>query len=304
MELISRITIKSRMINSRIKKILHVIFYALIAILGICSCKPLEILNTITPGKGYSVYYDIAYGAHPRQTLDIYVPEKLITPHTTIVYFYGGSWQFGDKNMYRFLGQAFASKGFITVIVNYRLYPEVYFPAFIEDGAKAVHWVHRRIQKYGGDSSHVFLAGHSAGAHIAALLMTDEHYLKAEGGNLSWLKGMIGIAGPYDFLPFTDPKVKTLFSKKSDAKTQPINFVKGGLPSFLLVTGDEDKVVSPKNTYNFAYRLRSFKVPVTEILYPNIGHIGIILSLATGFRYRTSLLEDITHFVESVNNKK
>ncbi|MBA2710971.1 MAG: alpha/beta hydrolase [Tatlockia sp.] len=292
------------MINLRIKKISPVIFYALIAILGLCSFKPLDLLNKITSGKGYSVHYNIAYGANPRQTLDIYVPEKLIKPFTTIVYFYGGSWQFGDKNMYRFLGQAFASKGFITVIVNYRLYPEVYFPTFIEDGAKAVHWVHRHIQKYGGDSSHVFLAGHSAGAHIAALLMSDEHYLKAEGGNLSWLKGMIGIAGPYDFLPFTDPKVKTLFSKKSEAKTQPINFVKGGLPSFLLVTGDEDKIVSPKNTYNFAYRLRSFKVPVTEIIYPNIGHIGIILSLATGFRYKTSLLEDITHFIESVNNKK
>ncbi len=271
--------------------------------LGLCACKPVDILNATITHKGYSVYYNIAYGINPQQKMDIYVPDRLVSPHTTLIYFYGGSWQFGDKSMYRFLGQAFASKGFITVVVNYRLYPEVYFPAFIEDSAKAVGWVHANIQKYGGNAQHVFLVGHSAGAHITALLMTDGQYLQAQGGTSSWIKGMIGIAGPYDFLPFTDPKVKALFSKVSDFKTQPINYVKSGLPPFLLVTGDNDKEVRPKNTINFANRLRHFKVPVTEIIYPKIGHIGIILSLASGFRYKAPLLEDITYFIKSVNNQ-
>lgn len=290
--------------HQKIKKILHVSLWALITMLGISSCKSVDLLNLIIPRKGYSVFYNIAYGTNPRQNLDIYVPDKLDASKSTIVFFYGGSWQFGNKNMYRFIGQAFASKGFITVIVNYRLYPEVYFPAFIEDGAKAVRWVHMNIQHYGGDSKQVFLAGHSAGAHIAALLVTDQHYLEAQGGNSSWVKGMIGIAGPYDFLPFTDPKVKALFSKVSDEKTQPINYVKKRLPAFLLVTGDKDKDVFPQNTLNFADKLYRFKVPVTKIVYPKIGHIGIILSLASGFRYKTPLLEDITHFIESLNNIK
>lgn len=283
-------------------KMLRIFITILIALPGLCSCSVVDILNATISHRGYSVYYNIAYGTNPRERLDIYVPDKLVSPHTTIIYFYGGSWQFGDKNMYRFLGQAFASKGFITVVVNYRLYPEVYFPTFIEDGAKAVRWVHMNIQKYKGDPKHVFLAGHSAGAHIAALLVTDSHYLKEQGGTVSWINGMIGIAGPYDFLPFTDPKIKALFSKVKDSETQPINYVTRGLPPFLLVSGDKDKEVFLKNTINFANRLRNFKVPVTEIIYPGIGHIGIILSLASGFRYKTPLLEDITSFIESVNN--
>lgn len=278
--------------------------WVFITLFGICSCKPVDILNLTISRKGYSVFYNIAYSTHPRQKLDIYVPDKLNSPSSTIVYFYGGSWQFGDKDMYRFLGQALASKGFITVIVNYRLYPEVYFPTFIEDGAKAIRWVHMNIPQYGGDSNHVFLAGHSAGAHIAALLITDKHYLEAQGGNQSWIKGMIGIAGPYDFLPFTDPKVKALFSKVSDEKTQPINYIEKGLPSFLLVTGDKDNDVFPQNTINFATKLHRFKVPVTEIIYPKIGHIGIILALASGFRYKAPLLDDISQFINAVNSKK
>ncbi|MFI4919718.1 MAG: alpha/beta hydrolase [Legionellales bacterium] len=290
--------------QQKIKKILPVVLWALMTVLGVCSCKAVDVLNLTIPRKGYSVFYDIAYGTQSRQNLDVYVPDKLDASHSTIVFFYGGSWQFGNKNMYRFIGQAFASKGFISVIVNYRLYPEVYFPAFVEDGAKALKWVHKNIQNYGGDSNHVFLAGHSAGAHIAALLVTDKHYLQAQGGDSSWVKGMIGIAGPYDFLPFTDPKVKALFSKVSDEQTQPINYIERGLPPFLLVTGAMDTGVFPKNTINFANQLRHFKVPVMEIIYPKIGHIGIILSLAAGFRYKVPLLEDITHFIESVNNAK
>lgn len=276
----------------------------LIVALGLFACSPATILNATISRKGYSVFYNIAYGPSPREKLDIYVPDELSSPYTTLIYFYGGSWQSGDKSSYRFVGQAFASKGFITVIVNYRLYPEVYFPAFINDGAKAVRWVHMNIQKYGGSPNYLFLVGHSAGAHIATLLATDEHYLLNQNGNASWIKGVIGIAGPYDFLPLTDPKIKALFSKSSDFMTQPINYVKRDLPPFLVVSGDEDKQVLPKNTINFSYRLQIFKVPVTKIIYPGLGHIGIILSLASGFRNKAPLLEDITHFINSINHHK
>ncbi|MBA2648150.1 MAG: alpha/beta hydrolase [Legionella sp.] len=281
-------------------KKLQVFFIFSISLFGLCGFKPVDIINATITRKGYSVYYDLDYGMKPRQKLDVYVPEKLSSNPTTLIFFYGGSWQFGDKNMYRFLGQAFASKGYISVIVNYRLYPEVYFPEFVEDGAKAIRWVHNNIPKYGGRANNIFIAGHSAGAHIAALLITDEHYLKHVGGNRSWIRGMIGIAGPYDFLPFTDPNLKALFSKVNFSNTQPIRYVKKGLPPCLLVAGNNDTTVNPENTISFANRLHEFKVPVKKIIYPNIGHIGIILSLASGFHYKAPLLEDIRKFISSV----
>lgn len=283
----------------KIKQFLPVLSCGILALAALRSCKPIDLLNLIIPRKGYSVLYDIPYGDYSRQTLDIYLPDTPDSSHSTIVFFYGGSWQSGDKNQYRFVGQAFASQGFIVVIVNYRLYPEVYFPVFIKDGAKAIQWVHSNIQQYGGSNQHVFLAGHSAGAHIASLLATDESYLLAQGGNFSWIKGVIGIAGPYDFLPLTDSNLKTLFSQVPAEETQPIHFVKANLPVFLLVTGDHDQRVLPRNTVNFAKKLRLYHVQVSEIIYPDIGHISIILSLAAGFRYKTSLLKDITEFVKT-----
>lgn len=289
--------------NFIITRFTRFVLSALVGILSLVGCKPVDLLNATVSRKGYTVHYDLAYGEDPRQKVDIYVPDTLSTPHTTLIYFYGGSWQFGDKNMYRFVGQALASKGYIAVIVNYRLYPQVYFPEFMHDGAKAVRWVHEHIQEYGGSPNNVFLVGHSAGAHIAVLLMTDSQYLTAEGAKRGWIKGTVGIAGPYDFLPFTDPKVKALFGKVDAYKTQPINFVGSGLPPFLLVTGAKDTQVYPKNTINLAHKLRYYKVPVTEIIYPKIGHIGIILSLAAGFRYKAPLLEDITRFVSLVNGR-
>jgi acetyl esterase/lipase len=215
------------------------------------------------------------------------------------VFFYGGRWQAGSKADYRFAGQAFASKGFTTVIADYRLFPEVYYPAFVEDGAKAVAWVHEHIADYGGDPQNLFLAGHSAGAYIAVLLTTDDRYLKAAGGGDAWIKGTIGLAGPYDFLPFTDADVREIFSKAKDADTQPINYVRPGLPPMLLITGDQDTDVKPKNTIHLAARLRAAGYEVDERIYPGVAHIGTVLSLANAFRGKAPTLDDAADFVRA-----
>lgn len=275
----------------------------LIALLALYKYSAPDLLNLIVPSKGYTVFPNLVYGKEPRQNLDIYVPDTIGHPATTIVFFYGGSWQTGNKEMYRFVGQAFASKGYITVIVNYRLYPEVYFPAFIQDGAQALTWVHDNIHNYQGNGDNLFLAGHSAGAYIAAMLSMNGEYLTAVHGKLTWIKGTIGIAGPYDFLPFTDAKIKAIFSHFPDKKTQPIHYVHGGLSPFLLITGDKDKQVLPKNTYELDYQLVKAGVRVEKIIYPDIGHVGIILTLAPGFRFRAPLLEDINNFIQQVNQR-
>jgi acetyl esterase/lipase len=269
-------------------------------LVALAGCSGPAILNSIIPHSGYSIQKDIAYGDDARQKLDIYIPDDVKKPAGVIVFFYGGSWQQGSKADYRFAGQAFASKGYVTVIADYRLYPQVYFPDFVEDGARAVTWVHRHIGQYGGDADNMILAGHSAGAYIAVMLTLNDSYLKAAGGDPLWIKGTAGIAGPYDFLPLTGPKIRAIFSKKPDADTQPITFARAGVPPMLLMAGDADTEVKPKNTYHLAARLKELGDPVTMRIYPDVAHIGIVLALADGFRHKAPVLDDIDRFAQGV----
>lgn len=278
-------------------KILTSILLVLGSVCALCGCSGLDALNFITPHSGYQLHKDIAYGANARQRLDVYVPDSPAAGHPVLVFFYGGSWQGGSKADYRFVGQAFAAKGFTTVIADYRVYPEVYFPAFMDDAAAAFVWSHAHIAQYGGDPKNLFLSGHSAGAHLAILLALDTHYLRDAGGDVAWVKGGIGIAGPYDFLPFTDPKVKAVFSKVDDAQTQPINFARKGTPPMLLLTGDTDTDVLPRNTHNLTAKLTGLGDDVTKHVYPGLAHKGIMLSVASGFQSKAPVLSDIVQFV-------
>jgi acetyl esterase/lipase len=270
---------------------------AVIMLFSLSACSRASLLDVIIPHSGYTKYSNIAYGADLRQHVDIYIPTKMSKPPVTLLFFYGGSWQYGKKEDYRFVGQAFASQGFITVIADYRLYPSVYYPAFMDDTAKALVWVHEHIRSYGGDPNNIFVSGHSAGGFNAMMLTVNHQFLQRAGGKLSWIRGAIGLAGPYDFLPFTEPEVKALFSKVKDQDTQPINFVGPGLPPILLLTGDADTEVFPKNAIHMYHKLQKFNDPVELIIYPKIGHIDIVLSLAYGFRSKAATVEDISQFM-------
>jgi acetyl esterase/lipase len=273
---------------------------AAVAMIGLflSACSPAALLNTLlVPSSGYSIKRDIAYGADPRQKLDIYVPDGLSAPAPVILFIYGGSWQMGSKDIYKFLGQAFASKGIVTVVADYRLYPQVKYPAFVEDAAQAFKFVHDNIGAYGGDTKRIFLAGHSAGAYNVVMLDSDLHYLKDVGADPAWIRGVIGIAGPYDFLPLKDPKLIDMFGGDRVAATQPITYIDGKRAPMLLAYGTDDQTVSPKNSIKMAAKLRSFGSEVEVKSYPGVGHIGIILSLAPGFRGNTTLRDDIVQFV-------
>jgi len=280
-------------------KVIQKFLSLLTTLLTLSGCTKADMLNFIIPSDGYTLHKDISYGDDIRQKLDIYTPDKPDPSGSVIIFFYGGSWQKGNKELYRFIGQALASKGHTVVVADYRVYPQVYFPAFVDDGAASLAWVHSHISEYGGNPSRIFLSGHSAGAYIAVMLTLNESYMKAAGGDSSWIKGTIGISGPYDFLPFTDPNVIALFSKADAAITQPINFVRHDLPPILLLTADEDEEVGAKNSRNLAAKLREYHDPVQERVYPGIGHIGIVLSLAHGFRSKAPTLEDIDAFLRS-----
>lgn len=265
---------------------------ALFSLLAVTACSSADVLNATIAREGYRLHRDIAYGENPRQNLDLYVPENVHNA-PVILFFYGGSWQNGSKDDYRFLGQALTSKGYIVAVANYRLYPQVHYPVFVEDGALALRYVHTHAGKYGGDAKKLFVAGHSAGAYIAMMLAADDAF----HAKTHWIRGTIALAGPYDFLPFTDDTIKDIFRHYPDVQTQPINHITHAMAPVFLATGDADDTVDPRNSHRVKAKLESLHSPVEEHIYPGVGHIGIILSLAQGFRWKTPLLEDIATFI-------
>ena len=265
----------------------------------LAACSPISVLNLAVSRSGYHIVRDLAYGADPRQRLDLYVPDVPPKKMPVMLFFYGGSWESGTKNLYLALGQAFASKGIMVAVADYRVYPQVRYPAFLQDSAQAFAYVRTNAAGYGGDPARLFLAGHSAGAYNAMMLAADKSYLQEAGADVGQVCGVIGIAGPYNFLPLTDKNLITIFGGARRPETQPITYIDGKRPPMLLAAGTDDTTVSPRNSSDMAEKLKSFGSPVRLITYPGVGHIGIILSLAPGFRGRTSLRDDIIQFVES-----
>ena len=257
--------------------------------------------NALTPRWGYDRHADIAYGDDPRQTLDLYVPADKAAHAPVVVFFYGGSWQSGDKNGYRFVGQALASRGLVAVVPDYRLYPPTTFPGFIEDGARAVAWARAHAADYGADPDRLFVSGHSAGAHIGAMLATDGRYLAAAGASIADLAGFVGMAGPYDFLPIKDPVLQRIFAPRENwPRTQPIEFVDGDEPPMLLMHGAADETVYPKNSRNLANKIKASGGSARLEIYPDVGHIGLIAPLAAPLRMTGDQLDVFANFVKEI----
>jgi pimeloyl-ACP methyl ester carboxylesterase len=153
------------------------LFWVLVAIimLLLSGCSPLYLVNTLSTESDSVTIVHQHYGKEQRQQLDIFMPERIVTGSPVIVFFYGGSWKRGEKGKYGFVGHSLGSKGYVTVIPDYRLYPEVTFPAFVEDGANVIAWVRQHVEQA---RNGVVVMGHSAGAHTAALLALDQRYLQ------------------------------------------------------------------------------------------------------------------------------
>ncbi len=271
------------------------------ALSALAGCSGTAIVNGLTPSWGYDVTRDIAYGEKPRQKLDVYVPTEKSAQAPVVVFFYGGRWEEGSKDQYKFLAQALTSRGYVAAVADYRLYPQVKFPTFVQDGAKAIQWAHAHASEYGVDADKLFVMGHSAGAHIAAMLALDGEYLQAVGGSRDWLSGMIGLAGPYDFLPLKAADLKDMFGPPERYPlSQPINYVEGENPPLLLLHGLGDETVFPKNTRNLAKKVAENNGPVAIKLYPGIGHIKLVANLAAPLRFMGDQLDDIAAFINEL----
>jgi acetyl esterase/lipase len=259
------------------------------------ACSPLGLANGLLSDSGaVKVERDVAFGADPRQALDVYAPKGARKP-ALLLFFYGGSWNSGRRQDYGFIASALAARGYVTVVPDYRLVPQVRFPSFLEDGAKAVAWSKANAARLGADPNRIILIGHSAGAYNAAMLALDQRYGAADA-----IAGVVGLAGPYDFYPFDVRATVAAFGQAPDPQaTQPVRFARADAPPFLLLTGSDDKTVRPRNSEALAKALEAAGAEVKLVRYDGVAHVGVLLAMARGFRGRAPVLDDVSTFVDS-----
>lgn len=269
-------------------------------LLVLSGCSPVKVLNALTPDDTFQRTAGIAYGEDPRQKLDVYVPRQPLEGAPVVVFFYGGSWNSGDRGDYAFVGEALASRGIVAVLADYRLYPQVRYPLFLEDSARAVAWTRAHIREFSGNPQRLFLMGHSSGAYNAAMLALDPALLGAVGMSSKDLSGWIGLAGPYDFLPIKNAAVRPVFFwPDSPPQSQPINHVRQGEPPALLIAATKDNLVNPtRNTAGLARKLREVGVPVQDLYYSRPSHVTLVASLSRPLRHLAPVLEQVVAFVK------
>lgn len=273
--------------------------------LTLCACSPAALLtgvDRLTPGsEGHRVAAGIPFGPDPRLKLDVWSPERRprMGPRLPVViFFYGGGWVAGSRQDYGFAGSAFASKGFVTVVPDYRLVPGVRFPTFVEDGALAVRWTRDHIADFGGDPRRISLAGHSAGAYNAGMLALDPHFLRQAGVDPRTIRAGALLAGPYDFYPFTETRGRdALGAWPRPEETQPIHFARSDAPPLMLAAGTADTIVQPRNSEALAMRLGELGATVELKLYPGKSHVDLAKSLSKPFRGTTPALNDSAAFL-------
>ena len=275
-----------------------------VALVGLAACSPLGTLNAVIPASGYRLTSDVAYGTLPRQRLDIYRPTSTAPAAgwPVVVFFYGGSWNRGEKADYKFVGEALASRGVLTLVADYRLYPEVRYPDFLKDSALALRLGLEDAKRLGGDAKRVYVMGHSAGGYNAAMLALDARWLGEIGRAPKDLAGFIGLAGAYDFLPMTNPDAQPVFFHPNyPPNTQPMALVTPAAPRVFLGAASKDSLIDPqRNTVGLAGKLNAAGVPVTLKMYDSVSHITLVASLARPLRFLAPTLDDVVAFIDTV----
>ncbi len=263
----------------------------------ITACQPISVLNSVVPSGAYSVKTDIVYGDKPRQAMDLYLPADGKYNQHVFVFVYGGAWDQGSKEEFEFVGQAFSRLGYITLIPNYRLYPDVEFPAFVNDVAMAVGEMKNHLPENCGLGDSIILAGHSAGAHTAALLAADNQYFQQHNASDIEIAALLALSGPYD-LPLDHDRVKDKFSQVTGNEANPVALATERMPPTLLIHGEADTVAEPAHAEKLQKRLTELGVPVTMHLYSSTRHASVVASLASPLRFLTPVYADIQAYLE------
>lgn len=269
----------------------------------------LNVIDSAWPGAaGTRQAEGLIYGERPQQSIDVYVPKGVKAGESlpVIVWFHGGGWRDGDRRQYGFAGRAFSAAGFVTVVAGYRLGPDGRFPHFMEDAAAVVRWTRANIAAHGGDPDRLVLAGHSAGAHMAALVALDGKWLGELTQPGGAVKGVIGLSGPYDFLPFErggSADMAMGFVRPLD-NTQPIHFARADAPTLFLATGTADTTVKPRNVDALAQAMLDAGSPVETHRYPGLDHSETVMALSLPFRSKGPVLSDAVAFARRVTERR
>jgi acetyl esterase/lipase len=280
-------------------KIIIVAGMALLVMLVVVACGGLAFTAANAPALfgEFDRRADVPYGTLPRQRLDVYTPWHA-AGKPIIVFWYGGGWENGRKSQYRFVGAALAKAGYVAVLPDYRLFPEVKFPAFVQDGAEAVAWVVSHAAEIGGDPKRIYLAGHSAGAHLAGMLAYDRSQLERVGLAPDTVRGYIGLSGPYALDPNNDT-YRTIFAAPFGlADWQPVQLAKRGAPPALLLHGEVDDVVNVSHARRMAAQLEALGVDVTLRIYPGRGHRDTVAAFAAPAPHKLPVMDEIRRFVK------
>ena len=272
---------------------------ALVWLLSGCTTTQFLIANAPTEFDRVDGHADLAYGQAPRQHLDIYAPRQAAN-RPVVIFWYGGSWVKGNKAEYRFVGTTLAEHGIVAVLPDYRLYPQVTFPAFDEDGALAVAWVEQHIQEFGGDPHHIVLMGHSAGGHTAAFLAFNHAFLQKYGADPGDISGLVGLSGTYVLVPETPTEHATFPAPYTAADWQPIRFVDSQSPPTLLLHGTDDQEVFPQEAIDLRDAMLRAHLRVELHLYAHRGHGDTVASFAPVMRWRTPAVRDTIKFIFGV----
>lgn len=271
-------------------------------LLGGCEASLFAGLNTTDRRTDIDVQQGVVFDATHHLMLDIYRPAGVMHA-PVVVFFYGGSWVRGERAWYRFVGSVLASHGVIAVIPDYRKYPQVKMDGFMQDAARAVAWTHDHVADFGGRPDDLFVMGHSAGGQIGALLVTDPSWLAPYGLHPDTFAGFIGLAGCYDFMPIpaNETDMLGMFGRDaaSQARAQPVRFVRGEEPPMLLLQGQADHEVDPANAISLAHALQVHHEAVTLRVYPGVSHNALVFALSRPFRGDAPTLNDVLQFIRA-----
>jgi acetyl esterase/lipase len=258
-----------------------------------------RLLEAWTPAPALELLSDVPYGRHPRQRLDLYLPQRPPAHRRLIVFLYGGCWTAGARGSYRFLAHVLAARGFAVAIPDYRIFPDARFPEFLDDTASAIGWLHRRSGDYGMEGDRVALIGHSAGAYNAAMVALDPTYLEHAGVSPRVVGGVVGVAGPYAFNPLDYQETREIFAplNHDPDRVQPMRLVRPHAPPMLLAHGTADRRVLPINSMRFADAMQAAGNEAAARLYPHHGHVGLLLAMASPFCHLFGVLDDIVAFL-------
>jgi acetyl esterase/lipase len=248
--------------------------------------------------------YDLAlvdgrYGADPAQRVEVIVPDQPSqAPRPVLVFFHGGGWHSGQPGDYHFVGRTFARAGYVVILPGYRLVPEGRYPAMLEDGAAALAWTRDHAASHGGDPGRVAVMGHSAGAYIAAMLTLERQWLGRAGVKDGFVKAVVGLSGPYDFFPWTSDSARNAFGHAPDpALTQPVAHARGDAPPMLLLTGDADTTVRPRNSRALAQALSGAGRPTEPVVLSGVDHNATVMKLAAPFSRDRRVLDPVLAFL-------